>query len=41
MKDANLVHENSLNVIFGPLTTTIDFHKTITNIKSQTFECVE
>ncbi len=31
MKDANLVHENSLDVLFGPLTTTIDFHVTIGN----------
>jgi hypothetical protein len=42
MKDANHVHENSLDVLFGPLTTTrIDFHIIIGNIKIQTLECVE
>jgi hypothetical protein len=41
MKDANLVHENSLDAIFSPATATIDFHRKIANITFQTFEYVK
>jgi len=41
VKDANLVHEKSLDALFSLVTTTIDFHKKIANIKFQTFECIE
>jgi hypothetical protein len=41
MTDANPVLENSLDVFLGLITTTTNFHRTIANIKIQTFECAE
>ncbi len=41
VKDANPIHENSLDGLFCPATTTNDFHRTITTIEFQNFECVE